>query len=52
VVFVCLDVCLPCRFYYDCLMKPNAKSVVTALRKVMGGGAWACCPAAVSLLAL
>jgi hypothetical protein len=25
---------LLCRFYYDCLMKPNAKSVVTALRKV------------------
>jgi flavorubredoxin len=23
-----------CRFYYDCLMKPNAKSVTTALRKV------------------
>lgn len=23
-----------CRFYYDCLMKPNSKSVVTALRKV------------------
>jgi flavorubredoxin len=22
------------RFYYDCLMKPNAKSVTTALRKV------------------
>ncbi|GBF98453.1 hypothetical protein Rsub_11098 [Raphidocelis subcapitata] len=24
------------RFYYDCLMKPNAKSVTTALRKVEG----------------
>lgn len=24
------------RFYYDCLMKPNAKSVTTALRKVAG----------------
>ena len=23
-------------FYYDCLMKPNAKSVTTALRKVEG----------------
>lgn len=22
------------RFYYDCLMKPNAKSVTTALRKI------------------
>ncbi len=22
------------RFYYDCLMRPNAKSVTTALRKV------------------
>ena len=22
------------RFYYDCLMKPNARSVLTALRKV------------------
>jgi flavorubredoxin len=22
------------RFYYDCLMKPNSKSVITALRKV------------------
>ena len=21
------------RFYYDCLMKPNARSVVTAMRK-------------------
>jgi hypothetical protein len=25
-----------CSFYYDCLMKPNAKSVTTALRKVGG----------------
>ena len=24
------------RFYYDCLMKPNARSVLTALRKVAG----------------
>lgn len=24
------------RFYYDCLMRPNAKSVTTALRKVSG----------------
>jgi flavorubredoxin/flavin reductase (DIM6/NTAB) family NADH-FMN oxidoreductase RutF len=24
------------RFYYDCLMRPNAKSVTTALRKVAG----------------
>jgi flavorubredoxin len=24
------------RFYYDCLMRPNAKSVTTALRKVRG----------------
>ena len=24
----------PRSFYYDCLMKPNAKSVTTALRKV------------------
>lgn len=22
------------RFYYDCLMRPNAKSVTTALRKI------------------
>lgn len=22
------------RFYYDCLMRPNARSVLTALRKV------------------
>lgn len=26
------------RFYYECLMKPNARSVVTALRKVEGLG--------------
>ena len=25
------------RFYYDCLMKPNAKSVTTAIRKVVQG---------------
>lgn len=24
------------RFYYDCLMKPNARSVLTALKKVSG----------------
>ncbi len=27
-------ICVSRRFYYDCLMKPNAKSVTTALRKV------------------
>lgn len=26
------------RFYYDCLMKPNARSVTTALRKVRVSG--------------
>jgi hypothetical protein len=26
------------RFYYDCLMKPNSRSVTTALRKVRPGG--------------
>ncbi|CAG9467029.1 unnamed protein product [Pedinophyceae sp. YPF-701] len=26
------------RFYYDCLMKPNARSVLTALRKIKSAG--------------
>ena len=29
---VCVLTC--CRFYYECLMRPNAKSVLTALRKI------------------
>jgi flavorubredoxin len=33
---VFLPSCSAGRFYYDCLMKPNAKSVTTALRKVAG----------------
>ena len=27
------------RFYYDCLMRPNARSVLTALRKARPAGA-------------
>jgi hypothetical protein len=37
VCILCLCAPAPHRFYYDCLMKPNAKSVTTALRKVRGG---------------
>jgi flavorubredoxin len=40
---MCLQAVLPhYRFYYDCLMKPNARSVITALRKVPPATLHAC----------
>ena len=40
------------RFYYDCLMKPNARSVTTALRKVCDSVLWSMVAIALAICAL